>query len=470
MLNLSAYFFLMTKQLSFLVNTLKNQKLSLIFILFSLLGYWSFAYDLVRSDSVKLFMLYAALFFVAFKLIQSHKNNFWLLASLALIFRLDFLLATPNLSQDFFRFIWDGRLLAHGLNPFLSTPNDLATSSKTIIPQAQTLIDGMGNLSAGNHSNYPPISQLVFWLAGIFTGKSIFGSIILIRMILILADLGTLYYGKKLLQKLNLPVHRIFWFILNPFVIIELTGNLHFEGLMIFFLIASLYYLVQKKWFLSAVFMGLSISTKLIPLMLLPVLFYFFTKTKQLGFWKLMGFYVISLGILILGFLPFLSQTAIQNYSGATSLWFQKFEFNASIYYVIRWIGFQVKGWNIIETVGKVLPAITVVFILGLAFFRRNLSPKILLTSMLFAVCFYFLLSTTVHPWYLATPLVLCLFTRFRFSIVWSLMVIVSYSAYGKHNFNENLWWVALEYIVVIGFFVWEMKSRPHVKYLKDGS
>jgi hypothetical protein len=159
----------------------------------------------------------------------------------------------------------------------------------------------------------------------------------------------------------------------------------------------------------------------------------------------------------LITFLPFISSEFIQNFSSTISLWFQNFEFNASVYYVIRWIGFQIVGWNLIETVGKILPVLVLLFVLGIAFFRKNDKPQQLITLMLFAISFYFLMSTTVHPWYLATPLLLSVFTKYKFPIVWSFMVVLSYSAYGKDDFDEKLWLVALEYIVVIGFAVWEI-------------
>ncbi len=139
----------------------------------------------------------------------------------------------------------------------------------------------MGALNASHFTNYPPLNQLIFALAGILSGKSILGAVVVLRSVIILADLGTLYFGRKLLQKLKLPEHQIFWFILNPFIIIELTGNLHFEGVMIFLLILSLYFLVTKKWILSAVFIALSISLKLLPLIFLPLLFRFFRRENE---------------------------------------------------------------------------------------------------------------------------------------------------------------------------------------------
>ena len=155
-----------------------------------------------------------------------------------------------------------------------------------------------------------------------------------------------------------------------------------------------------------------------------------------------------------------ISSEFLQNFTTTIGLWFQNFEFNASVYYIIRWIGFQTVGWNIIVTVGKILPLIVIAFILILTFFRRNETLPKLITAMLFGVSFYFLLSTTVHPWYVTTPLLLCLFTKYRFPIVWSAVVIVSYSAYGADGFKENLWLVAVEYLVVIGYATWEIRKN----------
>ena len=107
------------------------------------------------------------------------------------------------------------------------------------------------------------------------------------------------------------------------------------------------------------------------------------------------------------------------------------------------------------------LPKIVVVLLVLLAFIRNNRSLQAMISAILIGMFFYFLLSTTVHPWYVATPLLLCVFTSYRFPLVWSATVILSYAAYGVDGFNENLWLVAIEYITVIGFFVWEVFWKP---------
>ena len=222
-------------------------------VLSSLLFYWVFAYDLVRTDYIKLIALYSALFVLFYKLVQRFKGNIQFLTYLAFGFRAIFILAIPNLSQDFYRFIWDGRMILEGINPYLFTVESFISQSKSPVAQALELRAGMGDLNASHFTNYPPINQLCFAIGALFASKSILGSVIVMRLLIIAADFGTLHFGKKILDKLKLPTHNIFWYVLNPFIIIELAGNLHFEGVMIFFLVWSLYLLYVGKWQFAAV-------------------------------------------------------------------------------------------------------------------------------------------------------------------------------------------------------------------------
>ena len=213
----------------------------------------------------------------------------------------------------------------------------------------------------------------------------------------------------------------------------------------------------QKKWFWSAVLLGISVSVKLIPLLFLPLYYKWFINNTNRGFFKLFLFHIIVISTTLVTFIPFLSSQFLGNFMETIALWFQNFEFNASVYYVIRWIGFKITGWNLIETVGKILPLIVIAFLVLISFLRNNKSISGLITSLLFGISFYYLLSTTVHPWYIATPLLLSVFTKYRFPLVWSLVVMLSYSAYGINGFSENLWLLTLEYLIVIGYFIWEV-------------
>ncbi|HEY9185614.1 MAG TPA: glycosyltransferase 87 family protein [Salegentibacter sp.] len=441
---------------------LKNHRFSIIVALTSIAFYFSFAYNLDRSDFIKLISLYGGLFFMNFRLIQLEKINFWSLASLALLYRLIFLFALPNLSQDFYRFLWDGKLILEGINPYLHKPSELIGNFQGIWTE---LYKGMGSLSQSNFTSYPPVNQLIFAISALLGGKTILGSVMVMRVLIILADFGILFFGKKLLQRLHLPKHQIFWYILNPFIIIELTGNLHFEGVMLFFLIFSLYLLHKGKWLASAVLLGVSVSVKLIPLIFLPLLWNYFKNNKRtenpdisrLSFKKLLSYYFIVGLTILISFLPFISSEFIANFSSSIALWFQKFEFNASIYYVVRWIGFELKGYNIIATAGKVLAVLTFFIILRLAFLKKNQTMPGLITSMLFGIAAYFFLSTTVHPWYLVTPLLLSVFTKYGFMILWTGLVFLSYYAYSNPEFKENYWLLGIEYFFVFGLLIFEI-------------
>jgi alpha-1,6-mannosyltransferase len=456
---------------------LKLNKIPLLLVLLSFLFYGTFAYDLVRTDYTKLIILYSALFVLFYKLVQHFKSNTQFLTYLAFGFRAVFILAIPNLSQDFYRFIWDGRMILEGINPYLFTVESFISQGNFPVAEAQALRAGMGALNASHFTNYPPINQLCFTIAALFAGKSILGSVFVMRLLIIAADFGTLHFGKALLEKLNIPIYNIFWYILNPFIIIELTGNLHFEGVMIFFLVWSLYLLYIGKWQFAALVLALSISVKLIPLIFLPLFFQWFMKRNDkdietstvLNFTRLIVFYAIIIMTTLLLFVPFYSSEFIHNYSKTVALWFQNFEFNGSIYYIAREIGFLFRGYNEIAIIGSVTPILVILFVLIITFFRRNRTPIALITAMLLVLSFYYFTTTTVHPWYLATLLILSVFTKYKFPLVWSFVIILSYLAYvnlNKADKSENLWLITLEYAVVYGVFIWEVfiKKAPKLE------
>ena len=440
-------------------------KLHKIPIVLAVLGvgfYYTFAYHLDRTDFIKLITLFGALFFLCFKLIQFEKWNFKFLLFVGILFRLVFLLTEPNLSQDYYRFIWDGELVLNFINPYLQLPNALIEQQDFVISNAHELYQGMGELSAQHFSNYPPLNQFIFALAAMLGGKSIFGATIVMRLIIILSDIGIFYFGRKLLKNLNLSPHLIFWYFLNPLIIIELTGNLHFEGVMLCLFIASLYLLSIKKWKLAAVIYALSISVKLVPLIFLPLFL------KHLGFRKSVPFYIV-IGITSLTLLaPFLSSQFISNYTDTIGLWFSNFEFNSGLYNAIKQIALnlEAKPWELIKTYGKITPYVIVSLVMLFTFLRKNQHLPVLITSMLWILTAYYLLATIVHPWYIIFLVLLTIFTKYRFSLVWSLVVILSYYAYSQIDFKEHLGLLSIEYIVVYGFIIFELFRLKSLKLL----
>ena len=435
-------------------------KVSLLLALLSLIFYYVFTYQLERTDFIKLLSLFAALFFICYKLIQFEKWNLRLLLGIGILSRLIFLFVEPNLSQDFYRFIWDGQLVSNFINPYLNAPDTLISQSDLIIANSKELYNGMGALSAQHFSNYPPLNQVIFGIAALIGGKSIFASVLAMRVIILFADIGILYFGRKLLKNLNRSPHLIFWYFLNPLVIIELTGNLHFEGVMLLFFIIAMYLLSKGKWQLAGVVLACSISIKLVPILFLPLFL------KYFGLKKSILFYLIVAATSLLLFAPFYSPQFIANYSKTLGLWFSNFEFNAGIYNGIKQIGLQwdAKPWELIKSYGKITPILTIVTVLLFTFLRKNEKLPVLLSSMLWVLTIYYLLSATVHPWYIIFLVLLGCLTEYKFTIVWSAAIVLSYFAYSQPDFKENLWLLAIEYITVFAVMGYEIMAHRNKK------
>ncbi len=428
----------------------KLHKIPILLVLLGVILYYFFGYHLERTQFLWLLISYAGLFLISFKLIQFEKWNFKFLVLTGIIFRLVLLAAVPNLSDDFYRFIWDGNVLLQGISPYEFTPTELINSQDIQIEKSQELYAGMSELSRGVHSNYPPLNQIFFAITSFLGGGTVMGSIIAIRGIHILSDLGIVYFGRKLLKQLNYSPHLIFWYFLNPLIVLELTGNLHFEGVMLFFFLAAIYLCHTTKWARGAVIYGLAISTKLIPLLFLP-LFLPFLKWKKSIF-----YYIISLGVAALTVVPFVSPDLVSNYGDTLALWFTNFEFNAGIYNIVELLSDE-KPWELIAQYGKVISVLVVICLLVLTFVKRSLDTRQLLFYMLCVLTFYYLLSATVHPWYIITLVLLCLFTDFRFPLFWSAVVVLSYSAYDNPEYNEHPVFLIIEYTVVFGVILYEL-------------
>ncbi|MGK7395563.1 MAG: hypothetical protein ACNS62_13380 [Candidatus Cyclobacteriaceae bacterium M3_2C_046] len=421
-----------------------------LFIIISALGYMIMGYFVQRSDHFLLFNTYILLF-IGYLWICYQAHNYenivlWIL--MAIGFRCLFLGSMPALSDDFYRFIWDGRLLNLGISPFEKLPEYYISEDAGLPGLDLSLFNSLN--SPRYFTIYPPVSQFTYWLSVVIFPDSIRGSVLVMRIFIILAEIGSLLLIHRLLKIYHQPASRLLLYAFNPLVIIELSGNLHGEALMIFFLLLGLWLFKKRHITLSAIAWGFAIASKLLPLIFMPLFICRLSFGKMIRFYSLVGLTVILL------FIPLLNQSLFTGLSASLSLYFQKFEFNASVYYIIREIGFALKGYNIIATAGKGLAVAAFLLILGFAYldWHRKYSLPF---SFLWLLWIYFALATIVHPWYITSLVAFALFTTFRFPMLWSFLIFFTYGNYKVWGYKENLWWVIIEYIVLFLCIGWEI-------------
>ncbi len=442
-----------------------HQLLAGLVMLLATLG---LGYGVDQSSFTRIICCYGVFFFVYVWQVSTTKPTglaFWL--GVAILLRLALLGAFPALSDDIYRFVWDGRLWLAGQNPFDHLPGWYLEEGHQLPSLSKELFNQLN--SPEYYTIYPPVAQGLFAFACWLSPNSVGGAALVMQVFLLLMEVGTIFLLLALLREWGLPASRVLWYALNPLIIIEVVGNLHFEGAMIFFLLLGVWLLLRWRcrgglsFVASAGAMALAVASKLLPLLFFPFLI------RRLG-WKRSFGYFATLGvILLLTWWPLLSSAFLENFGSSVNLYFQRFEFNGSLFYVIRWVGVQISGFNLIRFVGPILAVLVFVAITGRALQERASESWAKLPGRwLFAIGIYLFCATTVHPWYTALPLVLCIFTPYRWPVVWSGMILLTYINYSYPEFYENLWVVGLEYIVVLLWGSWEFWKQRSADRIAD--
>ncbi|MET4073338.1 hypothetical protein [Hymenobacter sp. UYCo722] len=434
----------------------------LLALLLSGVAYAALAYATPRAQFGQLAGLMALALAAYAWLLRTRLPLRWGLGA-ALVFRLLWLPAQPALSDDLYRFRWDGLLVAQGVNPFRFRPDELvADGARTALPDATTRARVLPELqqlyrqlnSPHYYSVYPPVCQAVFGASAYLFPFSERGFVVSLRVAMLLAEAGTAWLLLALLPALGWPAARALRYLLHPLVVVELTGNLHFEALALCFVLLAIWLLHRQQWTRSAGAMGLAVAAKLLPLLALPLL------ARRLGWRRFAAYSAVVAGTLLVLFAPFISVALVVNISRSLNLYFRSFEFNASIYYVLRAIGYHLTGYNKIALIGPALALVAALFGLGLAWRERRPTLATLPAVLLLLFTGYYALATTVHPWYITPLIALAPLTRFRYPLVWGGAAVLSYAAYRTTDYTENLWLVGLEYFILSVVLVWELRLR----------
>lgn len=454
-----------------------NKNKFILFLLVVLLSCFYFLGSITRDQENMLLTFYAISFFtylVLMYLLLIKKKPFKLsyLLAFAVLIRLLMFTSFPALSDDFFRFSWDGNVVLDGINPYLHKPinynfsdgstnnfaqNNLMASSET------SFKDGMN--SRDYFSVYPPLTQFVFTFCSFIGGENLFNNVLFLRIILLCFEIIGWFYMLKILAHFKLDIIKSMLYVLNPLVVLELSGNLHFEGITFTFLLISFYFLIVNKHILSSVAFAVAIGLKLIPLMFLPLIVY------KIGIRKAIPYLLTMCLSCALFFLPFFNIHLLANFLESIELYFHTFEFNASIYYVLRWLGEFVTGYNQIELIGSITPLITTLAILVLSIkskFSEN--SLFLMRTMSWILLIYFSIASIVHPWYIVYLIGFSVFTGYVFPVAWSAVVFLSYMAYKNIGVvEEEPILIFIEYLILLLTVIYDLNQKKIISFfLKD--
>jgi hypothetical protein len=374
--------------------------------------------------------------------------SFWWLLGVGIFFRISTFFFAPQWSEDGVRFLWDGELLRQGQNPYQLTPAQVQEQLGAGEAGYRTQLFEELN-SPHYYSVYPPLNQLLFWGSAQFAQGHLEKGHLALRLLLLLGEVGVFSLLWRLLARFDLSQKQVIFYWFNPLVILEVVGNLHFEGLVLFFLVASLAAISRHKLGFSGMFWGLAIGMKLLPLLFAPAFLFWKQTRKSVGFWGM------AIGTGLLCFLPLLVGGTWQNFFESLQLYQGKFEFNASVYYLLREIGNWLVGFNTIGLLTKFGMLITVAGVIWMSWKRSQATNQGFVELLVQLYLLYFLLQPVVHPWYLLPGLGLSVLTRQWTFLLWSFGAIFSYQAYSQNPVQEHALFLMLEYgLVLLGLYL----------------
>ncbi|TVP77010.1 MAG: methyltransferase domain-containing protein [Gemmatimonadales bacterium] len=335
----------------------------------------------------------------------------------AVVLRALWLPVLPDLSDDIFRYLWDGWLGIHRISPFLHVPSDPTLAGF----QESVLFREMN--SPDVHSIYPALSQLVFLGGGLlyeWVGLQA-GQLAIMAGFTLLELGGLLLLHRALRRGTTLPPALLALWAWNPLALLVVAGGGHSEGGLVLglgLLLAAPTLSTPRRrsvglwagWALASLSKG-------IPLVLLPLVWRASAREggrKQATLGALGAITACGLATL-----PFLRPADLPGVVASAQLYVLHFEFNAGLYFLLKAgveaLPFAIPGTDPTAGGGPVVgPLLRLVFLVGaLALTLRHPvnGVRFLARGLLLVFGLYLVTATTVHPWYLLWVLPLVPFT-----------------------------------------------------------
>ena len=191
------------------------------------------------------------------------RSTLWLALAFGALFRVAPLTTDTYLSTDLYRYIWDGRMQAHGINPYRYVPGDLR-----LVPLRDGAIYPHINRANYAKTVYPPGAQIVFLLTTRLS-ESVTG----MRLTTVFFEGVTVWLLLRLLAAYGLPAQLVLLYLWNPLVIWEFAGGGHQDAFMLACCAWAL--LMHRRGYemLTGVALGGAVLMKLFPIILFPALY-----------------------------------------------------------------------------------------------------------------------------------------------------------------------------------------------------
>ena len=355
---------------------------------------------------------------------------------LALVAALGFggalVLAPPMLSDDVYRYLWEGRLWLEGLNPYRLAPDD---------PTLGYLRDADWALINNRPiaSIYPPLSQALFAVAAWF-GGSVASVKLLALFAHVLCVAGVARMSSRPEASLALAV--------NPLVLGEGPLNGHFDVLTGLALLVAAWALARSRFGEAGLAVVSAVGLKVVGLLALPLLL----RRPRV----LLGTALASALLL----LPLVASRAPTDPGSGAGQFATRWRGNESLFALVDWASHQALPESIAGLAARIAVVLLVVALATLLVHRRT-PPFTASRMLLWAVL---LLSPQVHPWYLCWLLPLEVAVGARAGLLWSATVLCAYAPLDRW-IAEGVWemplgFQILEYGLVL-LALWIDPKRP---------
>ncbi len=192
---------------------------------------------------------------------QSRRYLIYLLG-FGIVMRAMLLFAPPN-SSDVYRYVWDGRVQAHGINPYRYIPAD---------PALKKLRDGniypKINRREFAPTIYPPAAQAVYFVA-----SRLSETVTALKAAMLGFEALAAWALIQLLRARGLPAILAALYLLHPLPIWEIAGSGHIDSVAIAFLLLAFLAAEKGERLVSGAALAAGVLTKYFPLVLAPAMY-----------------------------------------------------------------------------------------------------------------------------------------------------------------------------------------------------